>query len=95
MFIYLVRGTVAETDAFSDVYDRFVCVASSADDARRMYPGGAHVQWSDAHDRWVVADAYHEIREWDPHIGTLVVQLLGRAEPDMGVGVVCASYIGG
>ena len=98
MFIYFVQGTVHGYDT----YDSFVCVAESAEDARRMFPGGAYVQWSDSHERWEMIDdacggflRQYDLDEWDSHIRTIGVKLLGRAEPGASVGVVCASYHAG
>ena len=66
-----------------DTYDSFVCVANSEDEARNTLPSPYFDDWSDNPNDWCKSP------------DKVDVTLLGEANEDQAVGVICSSYNAG
>ena len=91
--IYLVSQTKCKG---YDVYDSFVIVAESEDDARDTHPETcSKIDWvakthgDDKNNGWNIGGEWPDNRE-DVH-----VRLIGVAGPFVGPGILCASFNAG
>ena len=91
-----------------DTYSDAVVAAQSADDARKMHPGGAVFlpkfnTWVSNYADWTVEELERDYEEEDYYAETswcaspkdVMVELLGEAAENIEAGVICASFHAG
>lgn len=88
--LYLYRISQTTNNGY-DTYDSAVVCAASAEDARRLCPGG---------DVWVAGCAADEQpfgwqHSWADTPDAVTVELIGTAADAVAAGVVCASFNAG
>ena len=80
-----------------DTYDEAVVTARSPEEAQRIHPGLGIVQGEEEFSR-CNAERWNfntKIQSWPNDLNLIKVQYIGTAAPDLGFGVVVASFHAG
>ena len=93
--LFLYRVSQPADNVWYDTYDSFVCAQPDAEAARDTDPSApqpdARVDWVQAVDPF----KWHLFLAWCRRREDVTVHLLGRADPDVEPGVICASFNAG